>query len=581
MLKLKPFLKYLKACRWQFAFALACGLAYGACSGLGVPVIFEKVFKQIFEEEQRDYSLWQVIAYAALLPTVFLGRGVFGFLNGYFMSFSGMTMIRGLKTDIFRRIQYLPMRFFDTNTQGDLIARMAGDPEAVRGVVMQLAAEMFKQPVQMISGFSYLTYTCIDHGTYLFIPIFFVAVLCGLYPVKMLKRALRNAGGQVQAVAGGVYQQITENLGATAEVRSFTLEEDQIEKHSDLLGQSNRFGLRVIKYQMLQQPMMEIMSTAVVGIVFAYAYYVDMPFSAFSSVGLALYFSLDPMKKIGNLLSEVHRTEASIDRVNYILNMPLCIEDKEDAIPVERLKGDIEFKDVHFSYTDDAEAPALRGVSATIPAGTSCALVGASGAGKSTFAKLISRFYDISSGQISVDGMDLSDIRLKDLRRNIAIVSQYPVLFNDSIYNNIQLGRPDATKEQIEAAAKHAFAHDFISQFPDGYDTSVGDRGDSLSGGQKQRVAISRAFLKNAPILVLDEATSALDSQSEAYIQKALNELIKGKTVFTIAHRLSTIKNADQILVFEKGRIVSSGKHSELMESCPYYRNYVEKQSLK
>jgi ATP-binding cassette, subfamily B, bacterial MsbA len=289
-----------------------------------------------------------------------------------------------------------------------------------------------------------------------------------------------------------------------------------------------------------------------------------------------LYMSYDPIKKMGALNNEMKRGLSSLERLEAVLNAPLEITDPARPTCVDRLQGDIGFRDVCFSYK--AGEPVLRDVTVTIPAGTVCALVGPSGAGKSTFANLVPRFYEVTDGGVTIDGIDLRAMRVADLRRNIALVSQDPVLFNDTIYNNLLLGRVDATRDEVEQAAKDAFAHDFILSQPNGYDTIVGERGGKLSGGQKQRIAIARAFLRNAPILILDEATSALDSESEAFIQRALHKLVADKTVLIIAHRFSTIRDASMILVFEEGRVVASGPHAQLYSSNPLYKALYDRQ---
>jgi subfamily B ATP-binding cassette protein MsbA len=244
-------------------------------------------------------------------------------------------------------------------------------------------------------------------------------------------------------------------------------------------------------------------------------------------------------------------------------------------VPVTQLRGQLSFQQVNFSY---GETPALRDINVTIPAGTVCALVGPSGAGKSTFANLVPRFFEVAAGSVSIDGLDVRSLRLADLRRNIALVSQEPVLFNDTIYNNLALGTPNATREAIMAAAENAHAHEFITQLPLGYDTPVGERGALLSGGQKQRIAIARAFLRQAPILILDEATSSLDSDSEAAVQDALRQLVIGKTVLIIAHRFSTIRDASMILVFDQGRIVAQGDHAALYAANALYKSLYDRQ---
>jgi len=279
---------------------------------------------------------------------------------------------------------------------------------------------------------------------------------------------------------------------------------------------------------------------------------------------------------LGALSNELRRGEVSLERLEEILKEPVAIEDPPKPVPIEHLRGELEFEDLTFAYRQGE--PVLRDVSIRIPAGTVCALVGPSGAGKSTFANLVPRFYDATAGAITIDGVNIRDMRLADLRRNIAIVSQEPVLFNDTIYNNLLFGRQDATREEVERAAKDAFAHDFILALPEGYETLAGERGNKLSGGQKQRIALARAFLRQAPVLILDEATSALDSDSEAFVQRALKKLMVGKTVLVIAHRFSTIRDAAMILVFQEARIVACGSHTTLYASNALYKSLYDRQ---
>ncbi|HND56562.1 MAG TPA: ATP-binding cassette domain-containing protein, partial [Pirellulaceae bacterium] len=262
--------------------------------------------------------------------------------------------------------------------------------------------------------------------------------------------------------------------------------------------------------------------------------------------------------------------------LEVVLNEPVAIADPADPVTVGRLRGDIAFADVSFAYGDN---PALADVAVATPAGTVCALVGPSGAGKTTFANLVPRFYEAGAGAVTIDGIDVRQMKLADLRRNIALVSQEPVLFNDTIYNNLALGVDVASRDEIIAAAKSAYAHDFIEKLPQGYDTIVGERGALLSGGQKQRIAIARAFLRHAPILILDEATSALDSDSEAAVQAALRRLVSGKTVLIIAHRFSTIRDASKILVFDKGEIVAQGDHASLYADNALYKSLYDRQT--
>ncbi len=337
--------------------------------------------------------------------------------------------------------------------------------------------------------------------------------------------------------------------------------------------------MKVVKYSQILSPSIEVIASLGIAFSLYYAYNAGISLAVFVAILGALFACYEPMKKLGALHGQFTKGAASLNRIEEILLAPITIADPPQPTPVTRLRGELAFNGVTFAYK--ADAPVLRNVTVAIPAGTVCALVGPSGAGKSTFANLVPRFYEVDAGRVTIDRVDVRAMRLADLRRNIAVVSQDPVLFNDTIYANLLLGRPDATRAEVEQAARDAFAHDFITNLEGGlgYDTNVGERGGLLSGGQKQRLALARAFLRNAPILILDEATSALDSESEAYIQAALQKLVVGKTVLIIAHRFSTIRDATKILVFDRGEIVAAGTHAELHGANALYRSLYDKQS--
>ena len=311
---------------------------------------------------------------------------------------------------------------------------------------------------------------------------------------------------------------------------------------------------------------------------FVYAYFGDIDFPTFSAIGIALYFTIDPLKRVIRMCTDFVKIMPLIERIRDVLDYETTVPEPLNPVKIGRVKGMLTFSNVDFAYNNKT---VLKNVNIEIPAGTSCALVGASGAGKSTFARLAMRLYDPVSGSIKIDGVNLRDISSKDFMGNLGSVPQYPVLFNDTVYNNILLAKPDAAKEEIVKAAKMAYAHEFIEGLDEGYDTVVGERGDRLSGGQKQRIALARVFLKNPPFIVLDEATSALDVNSEAFIQKAVDSLMKDRTMLIIAHRFSTIRNVRKIIVFHEGEIIDFGSHDELIGRCAEYRRLYEKQNSK
>jgi subfamily B ATP-binding cassette protein MsbA len=382
----------------------------------------------------------------------------------------------------------------------------------------------------------------------------------------------------MQSQLGSVSSHFSENLAAAREVRAFSLEERETSRFAAACRALIGSQMKIVKYAQALTPAIEVISAVGIAVTLVYANRSGLKLETFVALITALYSSYEPIKKLGALNNEMKRGTAALDRLEVVLHESVTIGDPAMPASISRLRGDIAFDRVSFGYKIDV--PVLRDVTVTIPAGTVCALVGRSGAGKSSFANLVPRFYEVSAGQVTIDAIDIRTMRLADLRRNIAIVSQEPVLFDDTIYANLLLSRPEATRTEVEQAARDAFAHDFITALEGGlgYETKVGERGNRLSGGQKQRIALARAFLRNAPILILDEATSALDSDSEAAIQLALKKLVVGKTVLIIAHRFSTIRDATKILVFNEGVIVGVGSHADLHANNAIYKSLYDQQ---
>ncbi len=577
MKRYSKFLTYLKPKIWYLVGALAAGLLFGASSGFGMPVIFDKVLKRIFLPEPGvTYSLWYVFGIAMLIPMIFIIRAVTGYLSGYLMSYVSLDVLRRIKQDLFSRVQDYPLSFFDKHTTGDLFVRLTTDTQLVQNILLSFASEMVRQPVQVIGALAFLGYMCITKGEIVFLLVFIAAVPFCIIPVQMMRRNLKRCAKLSAESLGAIAQHFNENLAAAHEVRVFNLQERQKKKFWDMNINFQRLILKITQYELLQQPLMEVLAATMVSVTFVYAYKVKIDFSTFAAIGLALYFTIDPIKRIIRMVTDFIKITPSFDRLNEVLDYVSTVPEPKDPVKIGALRGEIEFKNVNFAYDDKT---VLHDVNIKIPAGTSCALVGESGAGKSTFAKLVMRFYDPTTGSITIDGVDLKKMRSYDLRKNLGSVPQYPVLFNDTIYNNILLAQPEATEAEVYAAARAAFAHDFIEELENGYQTRVGERGDRLSGGQKQRIAIARVFLKDPPIIVLDEATSALDVNSEAFIQRAIDKLMHERTMFIIAHRFSTIRNVQKIIVFKEGRIIAFGTHDELYKECPYYKSLYDKQA--
>jgi ATP-binding cassette, subfamily B, bacterial MsbA len=528
-------------------------------------------------EGLHTYTPTEVLLVALWIPVVFLIRGVFGYLNTYLIQLTGTRVLEAIRLDIFRKLQFLPLSFFHRNTSGDLLARVLADANQLQITLTNAANEIVKSPAALLSALGFLAYTAYhEHGAMLVLVAMGIVPLCVL-PIRYVGKKLIKRASQIQAEFGAVTDRMAENLSATKEVRAFGLEEREISRFATVSGALIRVQMKFVKYEKALTPLIEIIAATGIAFTLLYAYKVSLDQQTFLALLTAIYASYEPIKKLGALNNEFKRGSGALDRLEEVLHAPLEITDPASPVPVGRLRGTIAFEHASFSYKTGE--PVLHDVSVTIPAGTACALVGRSGAGKSTFANLVPRFYEISSGAVTIDGIDIREMRVADLRRNIAIVSQDPVLFNDTIYNNLLLGRADATRAEVEQAARDAFAHDFIQTQPNGYDTIVGERGGKLSGGQKQRIALARAFLRNAPILILDEATSALDSESEAFIQQALKKLVVGKTVLIIAHRFSTIRDATMIVVFKDGRVAATGSHAELYATDALYRSLYDGQT--
>jgi subfamily B ATP-binding cassette protein MsbA len=533
------------------------------------------VFGPVFGAD-RSLPLIKIILLALIVPGLFLVRGLAGYASSYLFQLIGTRILEAIRLDYFRRLQFLPLSFLQRYPSGELSSRALADAQQVQNTLTLVASEGVKHPLTLVGAITFVIYAAMKaEGLLLAIVCLLLVPLC-VFPVRYVARKVLTRAQQAQAQLGSLSSQLTENLSAPREIRAFGLEKLFIERFGNTARTLLTAQLKIAKYALGLNPVIEIISAVGIAATLVYAYRAGLKFEVLMGVLLALYQCYEPIKKLGYLNSELKRGTAALERLEPILNEPLTITDPAHPMPVDRLRGQIAFKDVTFAYGD---SPALRNITATIPAGTVCALVGPSGAGKSTFANLVPRFYEVAAGSVTIDNVDVRQMKLSDLRRNIALVSQEPVLFNDTIYNNLALGTAVASRDEILAASRSAHAHEFITQLPRGYDTVVGERGALLSGGQKQRIAIARAFLRRAPILILDEATSALDSDSEAAVQDALRKLVAGKTVLIIAHRFSTIRDASMILVFDQGKIVAQGDHTSLYAGNALYKSLYDRQT--
>ncbi len=575
----RPYMVYLRPHLPLFWAAMAAAAVYAVATGFGIAYILKQVLPSLFEPDAEQLPLATLLGLASLIPLAFLVRGVSGWLHVYGINAVGMRTLEGLRNGLFEKLQRLQLSFVRTRQTGDLLSRLSNDTQVVQTTLTTVASDVVKQPLTLVAARSYLVYESVVNSDIIFLLAAVAAVPLCILPVRYLGRRLLKRAREQQQQTGELTGVLAENLNGALEVRAFGQEGAQQRVFGERLRTLVRTQLKVVRYQHALNPSIEFISAAGVAAAFVTAYLKGVSLEAFVALMPALYFSYEPIKRIGGIHMNIQKGLGALERLDEIMAEPETIQNP----PAERtadpagLRGRISFEGVAFHYE---ETPVLSDLSLAIEPGTFTAIVGPSGAGKSSFINLIPRFYQPTQGRILIGDKDLRDYRLDDLRRAIAIVPQDPFLFRDTLLNNIRVGRPEASFEEVQAAARQAHIHDFIEQMPLGYETQAGERGSQLSGGQRQRIALARAFLRDAPILILDEATSALDSESEQNIQAALERLVVGKTVFVVAHRFSTIRQADRVLLFENGRITADGSIDALMEH-PTFRRLHESQLLR
>ncbi len=560
MKRLVPYLRFLRPHGLQVFLAIFCGLTAAVATGVCLPLLFKGVMPIVFSTD-HNLTESELLLICALPFLVFAVRGVAGFGQQYFTGFCGQKILERLRVMIFDKLQHLQLAYFHTHPPGDLISRAMADSTSLQATLMEFAVNGVRQPFTLVGALSVIVVLCYHSHHTAFLAIFILAVPAVTIPIRKLGRRLRGKAGNLQRDVGALTQRLTQNLAGTKEIRSFCLEDVELARFDQAARDSSRSFLKVAKYFIIVSPVIESVAAVGIGAALFYAYKTSIPWQDVVTLGVTFYLCYDPIKRLGDLNSKMQQGLAALDRIEALLHEPVTITDPPSPIAVSRLQGRIVFDNVSFAYGDES---VLRDVNLALKPGETYAIVGPSGAGKTTFVSLLPRFYDVTAGAVSIDGHDVRHLRLADLRKNIALVSQEPVMFSDTVLHNILIGKVGASRDEVVAAAKKAHAHEFIEGLEKGYDTVLGTGGSGLSGGQKQRIAIARAFLKDAPILILDEATSALDTQSERMIQLALEDLMAGRTVLIVAHRFSSIKHAGHILVFERGVVVEQGSHDEL-----------------
>lgn len=539
-----------------------------------IPQLTAYTIDQAIPGKHYDQLPWiaaGIIAAALLL-------GLLTYASSYLLSYIGLQTINRLRNELYRHIQQQDMAFFDKTRTGDLMSRITGDVSILQQLVSSGMLQMVTELFTFLAITLYLLYidpllTLLMLATF---PLLFLFT-------RKVGRRMRASFRAVQESAAEVNNHLQENLSSVRLMKACASEDYEAQRFMERTAHNMQASIKANRFTAMFSPTIDFLNTIGMAVVLLFGAWQAMTgrLSIGAIVAFLAYLRLlqNPVRQLSRMINTIQQSAAAYERIEDILDTRPAITEREDAIVLPPIQGHVEYRHVDFAYQPGV--PVLRDFHLTIPSGTMTALVGSSGAGKSTVAHLLARFYDPTGGNILIDGIDLRDVQLRSLRRQLGIVSQDILLINGTIRDNIAYGRPDATDEEVEAAARAANAHDFIQSFPDGYQSPVGERGVKLSGGQKQRLSIARAILTDPRLIILDEATAALDTESEQLIQQALSTLLAGRTCLVIAHRLSTIRQADQIVVLEKGQIVEMGTHDELVRQKGRYRQLYDLQFPK
>lgn len=540
------------------------GLAAGICTIIAaggtayLPFVIKDMVDQVLSEKNTTMLNWIVLS----IVVVFVIRGIAYYGQSYLMNYVGQRVIIDIRKAVFEKLQRLSMSFYDKHKTGTIMSYVTNDVSALQSAMVENVVEMITETVILVASIVMMIY--LDWKLFL---VTFATFPVVLFFIDSFGKRIRKSGSRIQEAAADITSVLQEVASSPRVIKSFVREGYEVDRFDKENMNNFRANMKYAQLSSTLTPTIEFVAAIGVSIILWYGgnSVINGSITAGSLVAFLTYAVniSNPIKRLSRVIGNIQRALAAAQRVFDVLDLPEDIKNAPDAKLLPKVKGDVRFNDVSFAYNKNEEV--LSHVSFEVKPGEMIAFVGPSGAGKSTVASLLPRFYDATNGSITIDGQDIRKVTLDSLREQVGIVPQETVLFNGSVYDNILYGRLDATREEVEAAAKAANAHDFIMQLPNGYETMLGDRGMNISGGQRQRISIARAILKNPQILILDEATSALDTESERVVQEALDRLMVGRTSFVIAHRLSTIKNADKIMVLEKGRLIEQGNHDELM----------------
>ena len=538
--------------------------------------------------EYFNYELSQIILkygeQTALLYTcgfivvIYFFKNLFRYASLFFMAPVRNGIVRDVRQNLFDKMMILPISYFSEERKGDLLSRITADVQEIEWSILNVLEVVVREPLLIIGSLGFMLYISPSLTVFVFILLLFMALVIG-----GIGKVLKRQSSAVQAKLGELVSQVEEGVSGLRIIKAFNAENYQSQKFQKENNQYRWLLTRLLWRRDLSSPLTEFLGVATVAVLIWYGFREvqteQLTVATFIAFLYAFFSMIEPSKKFSTAFYNIQKGMAAVERTDKIRLADIEIKEVDNPLKINQFEKEIELKNVEFIYKN-SEKSVLRNVNLTIPKGKIVALVGMSGAGKTTLADLIPRFYDVTNGEILIDGKNIQNLRLKDLRNLMGIVSQEAILFNDTIYNNIVFGLKNVKQEDVIQAAKIANAHDFIEQTENGYETNIGDRGMKLSGGQRQRLTIARAILKNPPILILDEATSALDSESEKLVHEALEKLMKNRTAIVIAHRLSTIQHADKIVVMKEGKIIEMGTHEELIRNNGEYEKLVALQGF-
>lgn len=589
---------YLRPYKGPLIMNIVCNILMALCMVISIPIIipfFQILFGRVTPSPEpvafsvNNIQSWLEYVFGQLVETysqetaliivcitfvlIFLLKNIFRYLSVVFMAQVRNGIVRDLRDAIYKKYMQLPLSFFTRGKKGDLMSRISTDVQEIEYSILNVIESLFKEPIVIIGSITFMMFTSVRLTMFVFVLIIFTGFIVG-----RISRNLKKQSKDVQQQLSGLMIHVEESLNGMRIIQGFNAQEYQQGRFSKINDAYRKLLTRIMYRRDLSSPLSEVLGITIVAVLLWYGSLLvfrdEIKPETFFAFLYAFFNVIAPSKSFSSAYYHIQKGLAAVDRVNEVIDNTEEIKQAPLAKPVHSFERNITMENVGFRYTANGDW-VLRDINLNLPKGQVIAIVGSSGSGKSTLADLLPRFHDVSEGSIKIDGTDIRELDIKQLRSLMGIVNQDPVLFHDTLFNNIAFGHPEATLEQVVAVAKIAQIHDFIMGTPRQYDTMVGDRGSTLSGGERQRITLARALLMNPPILILDEATASLDSKSERQVQEALASVMQGRTSIVIAHRLSTIQNADQIIVLQDGRIAETGDHDSLMQRQGEYAKFV------